>query len=180
MKKSHSEIATLQSEKIKEPRLPLFGLLENIRSLYNVGSMFRTADGAGLSGLGLVGYTGTPPKKEITKTALGSEIVLPWQTFGTSGEYIRHLKDEGLSNLTTIALEQSSRSIPYTELVLPQGADIILVVGNEVSGIEEETLEVCDIHTEIPMQGMKHSLNVSVAFGILAFHVAMLLKQCRA
>jgi len=177
MKKTHSEIASIQSEKIQQARLPIFGLLENIRSLYNVGSMFRTADGAGLSGLGLVGYTGTPPKKEITKTALGSEIELPWKTFGASGEYINHLKGKSANSVITIALEQSKQSIPYTELTLPTDSQIILVVGNEVTGIEEETLKACDIHTEIPMQGMKHSLNVSVAFGVLTFHLANLLTD---
>ena len=191
MKKSWDEIETDQSHKSQKPRLPICGVLENIRSLHNVGSMFRTADGAGFSRLFLTGITGAPPNKQIEKTALGSTDFLPWKRFDATAECIKNLGQshgtvpnaakQGLPPQGTvpyvIALEHSHKSIPYTEIVLPPERPVILVVGNEITGIEQETLELCDIHAEIPMMGKKHSLNVSVAFGIVAFHLATLLKR---
>lgn len=174
LKKSYQEIESTQLERSKESRLPLYGILENIRSLHNVGSIFRTADGAGFSGLGLVGITGVPPKKEIEKTALGAASFVKWQKFDRAAEYILDFKKASKPFL--IALEHSHKSIPYTNIALPKNRPIILVVGNEISGIEESTLSLCDLHAEISMRGSKHSLNVSVAFGILAFHLARLLE----
>lgn len=187
MKKNWKEIEAAQNKRSQESRLPLYGILENIRSLYNVGSMFRTADGAGFSGIYLTGFTGAPPDKRIEKTALGSTESVEWQRFDSTAECIKNLAEsrEPRAKRGTvekpspflIALEHSHKSIPYTEIRLPPNRPTVLVVGNEITGIEDETLKLCDIHTEIPMMGKKHSLNVSVAFGILAFHLAMLLKR---
>jgi len=173
MKKSYEEIEAIQSVASLETRLSLYCVLENIRSLYNVGSIFRTADGAGLSRLFLTGFTGFPPQKEIEKTALGATDFLPWQRYESTRECLQEFKQEA----TLIALEHSHRSVPYTEITLPPEKPVILVVGNEIEGIEEDTLQLCDLHTEIPMRGKKHSLNVAVAFGILIFHLTSLLRN---
>ena len=172
MKKTYDELEVLQTQKSQEVRLPLFGILENIRSLYNVGSIFRTADGAGLSGLFLTGFTGAPPSKEIEKTALSATRFIDWKKYGSTAECLEDCR----KGAVTIALEHTHQSIPYTELQIPPDKPIILVTGNEITGVEEETLRLCDLHTEIPMLGQKHSLNVSVAFGIVIFHLAHLIN----
>ena len=173
LKKTYDELELLQTNRSQTSRIPLFGILENIRSLYNVGSIFRTSDGAGLSGLFLTGITGTPPSKEIEKTALGATDFIEWDRFSTAADCLKSFE----GGVTAVALERSRRGVPYTELELPEGKPVVLVVGNEITGVDEGTLELCDIHTEIPMFGQKHSLNVSVAFGILAFHLSHLLRR---
>jgi len=173
MKRSYQEIESIQNQESKKTRLPVVGVLENIRSLYNVGSMFRTAEGAGIMSLTLTGFTGSPPSKEIEKTALGSTEFLPWVHCETTPSYLKSFREP----VTTIALEHSTKSIPYTEIDLPMNRPIVLVVGNEITGVAEETLELCSIHTEIPMYGKKHSLNVAVAFGILIYHLLTLLRR---
>ena len=141
----------------------MIALLDNIRSLHNVGSMFRTADGAGVAKLYLCGYTGTPPRREIAKVALGAEDSVPWEYRKDIRRLIVRLKKEGW---TIVALEQTEKSIAYTSMTLDpclRGDDdkkIALIVGNEVEGISPKTLVLADITLHIPMRGVKESLNV--------------------
>lgn len=146
-------------------------ILHNIRSNQNVGSLFRTADSAGISKIFLTGYTPAPldkyerPVKEIAKTALGAEKTVPSEKMDIQG-CIEMLKKEGVQ---IVAIEQSTNSIPYrnVEIQFP----VAFILGNEVTGVEKEILDLCDVIAEIPMHGEKESLNVSVAGGIALFQM---------
>lgn len=142
-------------------------IAHNVRSLHNVGSIFRTADGAGVKKVFLTGYTGTPPRIQISKVALGSELVVPWERSRPIAPVLRQLRELGFS---IVALEQDSRSIDYASTNLPN--KIALIVGNEIRGVSKPLRDQCDYIIEIPMIGSRHSLNVSVAFGIAAFQLA--------
>lgn len=148
-------------------RHPVVGVLEDIRSLYNVGSCFRTADAMLLQKLILTGYTPTPPRKEISKTALGATETVPWEFFQDPVEAALSLKQEGYA---LYALEITDGSIPLDKLdglTFP----VAFVAGNEITGVGPEMLKQCDGAIEIPMFGVKHSLNVAVAFGIAAWEL---------
>ena len=149
------------------PRFPITAVLENIRSLHNVGSIFRTSDGAGIEKLILSGYTGYPPDPKIGKTALGSVESVPWERVPNQFEAVSGLRSRGCR---IIALEHTRNSVSYREAAYDFPACIVL--GNEVRGITDELLGLCDMAVEIPMFGLKQSLNVSVAYGILAYHMA--------
>ncbi len=136
-------------------------LAHNIRSLHNVGAIFRTSDGAGVSKLYLTGYSGVPPRKEISKTALGAEEALPWEYHSDPVELMRALKGQGVQ-LLALEVGKGSQSIFDFEPQHP----CCLVIGNEVDGVEPPLLELCEATLHIPMRGVKESLNVSVAFGI--------------
>jgi len=148
-------------EVLNAPRFPVTVLLDNIRSLYNVGSIFRTADAARVEKLFLCGITGYPPRKEIDKTALGAVETVPWEYFPEAADVLKNLKRQ---NIPIVALEHTSESKSYWE-------PCCLVLGNEVWGIREELLEYADTAIEIPMFGAKHSLNASVAFGITIYEI---------
>ena len=150
------------SEAIRAHKAPIIGCLDNIRSLYNVGSMFRTADGAGIESLLLLGFTPQPPRKEISKTALGSVDTVPWRHCTSTEELYAIVKERGA---TLCVLEQTSDSIPHSAL-RPEHFPLFLVVGNELTGVRHELVEIADVALEIPMFGEKHSLNAAVAFGI--------------
>lgn len=145
-------------------------LLDNMRSLWNVGSIFRTADAAGVSMLYLCGITGCPPNSAITKTALGAEESIPWQYFIHPLDIISQLKTKGVC---VIGLERSHNSIPLTTLLKEKkiSKPVCLVVGNEVQGLSPETLHSCQYICSLPMQGKKESLNAAVAFGIAAYFI---------
>ncbi len=147
-------------------RLPSFALLDNIRSVWNVGSMFRTADAVGLGGLFLTGMTATPPRKDIEKTALGATLTVPWDYWQDSIEAARRIRDQGIA---LVALEQTDRSVDWQEFQFP--FPHCFVVGHEVSGVRSDILDLVDHAVEIPMAGTKQSLNVAVSFGILAYEV---------
>ncbi len=144
--------------------------LHNIRSTHNVGSIFRTADGAGVEKLYLCGVTPSPvdrfgrARADVAKVALGAEKTVPWESVADSKDLIERLKKEGYK---VFALEQSEKSVDYRTAKL--GGRNLLIVGNEVGGIEPEILDICDEILEIPMKGEKESLNVSVAAGIALF-----------
>jgi len=150
------------------PRRPFWLVLENIRSALNVGSLFRTADGFRLGGLCLCGYTAGPDHREVRKTALGAEDSVPYRTFDDASACLTALKNEGF---TIWALEQTTTSILLEAVKLPD-APIALVLGNEVDGVSPEALALCDGAIEIAQGGIKHSLNVAVAGGIAAWHLA--------
>jgi 23S rRNA (guanosine2251-2'-O)-methyltransferase len=147
----------------------IVALLHNIRSLHNVGSMFRTADGAGIGRLYLSGETGAPPRAEIAKTALGAEESVPWEYWMDVNECVAQLKREGFR---VVALELTPKSVDYRKFQAK--GPVCLVVGNEVGGLPPALLALCDDCIQIPMRGIKESLNVSVAFGIAVYEMAKL------
>jgi tRNA(Leu) C34 or U34 (ribose-2'-O)-methylase TrmL len=152
-------------------RLPLAVLLDNLRSLWNVGSIFRTADACAASRLVLAGITGCPPRSRIEKTALGAERAVSWTYRASAGQALAELAGEGF---VPVALEASPRAVPLDEFPFP--GRVALVVGNEVAGVSPEVLEACPHHVSIPMRGVKDSLNVAVAFGIAAHRAAAALE----
>ncbi len=164
-KLTHPELLQRQKQASKE-RLPICVVLNNIRSLYNVGSIFRTADGAGAEKIWLCGITGRPPQAKISKTALGAEQSVPWEYSASAFTVIRALKKKGYR---TVFVEQTENAKPY-HILVPQGP-VCLVLGNEIDGIYESLLPLCDDAVEIEMAGLKNSLNVTVAFGIVAYHL---------
>jgi len=147
-------------------------VLHNIRSIHNVGSIFRTADAAGVSRIILSGYTPTPldrfndPRKDFIKVSLGAEKSVPWSTVKTLRPTLTRLKKDGY---TILALEQSSVSTPLFSYKSKKDERAVLIVGNEVRGIAKGTLALADHIVEIPMRGKKESLNVSVAAGVALF-----------
>lgn len=146
-------------------RFPFIVILENIRSLYNVGSIFRTSDGARIEALYTTGYTPHPPRIEIDKTALGATRTIPNRHFETVTEAIGECKRMGYR---VAALEITDNSSSIFELS-HEDFPLAIVLGGEVSGVTDEALAHCDISLEIPMLGAKHSLNVAVAFGVALF-----------
>jgi 23S rRNA (guanosine2251-2'-O)-methyltransferase len=149
-------------------------VLEDIRSLWNVGSMFRTADATGIGELILTGITGSPPRREIAKTSLGAEGHVAWRYFGHALDILPALKAEGI---VVLALEKCERSMPLLRIAeeIEPGRKIALVLGNEVTGVSPETLAACDLIAGLPMRGVKESLNVAVAFGVAAYALAFFL-----
>jgi 23S rRNA (guanosine2251-2'-O)-methyltransferase len=143
---------------------PVIAVLENIRSAYNVGSVFRTADAFLIESIYITGYTAKPPHKEITKTALGAQETVNWKHFSTTKEAIEALKKNGYQ---VFAVEQVTGSIPLEKLPALSIEKIAFIFGNEVSGVDHVTISLCDGCVEIPQFGMKHSLNISVAAGIV-------------
>ena len=149
----------------------LICLLEDVRSLWNVGSIFRTADGAGFSKLLLCGITGSPPRKEIAKTSLGAEDSVPWQCYAHSLEVLPQLRSQGVM---IVGLECHPGSLLLSDAIAGGviKRPLCLIVGNEVTGVAKETLSFCDYVCHLPMRGIKESLNVAVAFGIAAYLLA--------
>ena len=152
-------------------------LLHNIRSVYNVGSIFRTADAAGFDHVYLCGYTPLPidrfgrARSDMNKVALGAEQSLSWSQLENPREDIQKLKESGAH---IVAVEQDGRSIPYHEFNISKDTEIkelVIVMGEEVAGIEKDILDAADTIIEIPMRGEKESLNVSVAFGVVAYEL---------
>jgi tRNA G18 (ribose-2'-O)-methylase SpoU len=173
-KLTHEELVRRQGECQGNPRVPCCVVLNNIRSLYNVGSIFRTADGAGFEKIYLCGITGIPPDTKISKTALGAEKSVPWEYQRDPVACLLELKKRGYQ---IVLLEQAKGSVDY-ELFAPK-PPVCLVVGNEVAGVEEGLLPHSDACIEIGMSGLKNSLNVTVAFGIVAYHFRRSLKDGR-
>ncbi len=171
MKKlTHSQISENRStlDNIDEvEKLPVYVILNSIRSAYNVGSIFRTSDGAMIKKLFLCGYTPHPPKKEVLKTALGSTESVTWEYVKDPIEVINQLKADGV---TICALEQTSKSRPYYSVDNKQ-FPLCIIVGNEITGVDQELIDLCDFSIEIPQYGIKQSLNVAVAYGISIFEL---------
>jgi 23S rRNA (guanosine2251-2'-O)-methyltransferase len=149
-------------------KLPVVLLLENIRSMHNVGSVFRTADAFLAEAIYLCGYTPQPPHRDIHKTALGATETVLWKYVEKTVEALTFLKKAGYQIL---AVEQVYGSVPLQRFKLKSGEKIVLIFGNEVQGVSEEALEYCDGCIEIPQFGLKHSLNVSVAAGMVLWEL---------
>lgn len=145
-------------------KTPLIVVLDNVRSLHNVGSVFRTSDAFLVQGVYLCGITSTPPHAEIHKTALGAEDTVDWQYHEDTHEAIRSLQNDGY---TVYAIEQAKGSTLLPELQLKKGEKYAVVLGNEVKGVQQSVVDMCDGCIEIPQFGTKHSLNVSVTAGII-------------
>lgn len=152
-----------QSEK-----MPITVVLDNIRSMHNVGSVFRTCDAFLVDCLFLSGFTAQPPHRDINKTALGATETVNWKYFYSTLDAVKKLKDDGYSIWAVEQVENSSR---LNEVVMEKGEKVALVFGNEVDGVSNEVLPLCDGYLEIPQMGMKHSLNVSVAAGIVLWEL---------
>lgn len=152
----------------------MIAILHNIRSVHNVGSIFRTADAAGIEKLYLTGITPAPvdeygrKREQLAKVSLGAETYIPWEKVRSASRLIDKLKAEGY---TVCAVEQSRRAVPYVQARFTR-KKVVLIVGNEVRGLPPPVLKRADAIVEIPMRGKKESLNVAVAFGIIAFHFA--------
>lgn len=144
-------------------KIPIIIVLDNIRSMNNVGSVFRTADAFRITGLMLCGITACPPHTDIHKTALGAEDIVPWQYFPSTMQAIERLKVDGYQ---IYALEQAHGSLNLEQFTPDTDRPYALVIGNEVKGVDQEVVNHCDGCVEIPQFGTKHSLNVSVATGI--------------
>lgn len=175
-KLTHDEIAghRLSTEVIhKTERFPIYAMLDNIRSLYNVGSMFRTSDGALIRKLFLSGYTPHPPRKEIDKTALGATQTVPWEYHRTTNDCISEIRQQGAK---ICILEHTTASIPYYEIT-KSDFPICLVVGNEITGVSPSVIAAADCAIEIPMYGVKQSLNAAVAYGIAIFELVRVWKN---
>jgi len=156
--------AAAQYEHIKQ--IPVSILLDNVRSMYNVGSFFRTGDAAGIEKLYLGGITAFPPKKQLTKTALGAEEFLPWEHAWDALPMIETLRAR---NYEIAAIETSLHAVDLFDW--RPAFPVCLVFGHEVDGIRPEVLERCDTHVRIPMLGLKHSLNVATAGGVAIYEL---------
>jgi 23S rRNA (guanosine2251-2'-O)-methyltransferase len=149
---------------------PFSAMLEDIRSLWNVGSIFRTADGAGFGALYLCGITGCPPDKKLAKTSLGAEDHVPWLHANGALDVLPTLKQRGVQ---IVALEKTENSVPLEEALAKNQlrTPLCLIAGNEVAGVSAEALSQSDLICHLPMHGVKASLNVAVAFGIAAYAI---------
>lgn len=155
-----------QSQNTK--KFPIILVLDSIRSLSNVGSIFRTADSLGLDSIVLCGVTGQPPHREIQKTALGATESVKWNYFPSVIDAINGLKLEGY---TVIALEQAIPNFKLHQYSPKKNEPIALILGNEITGVSDDALECCDLVLEIPQFGSKHSLNVAVSAGIACWQL---------
>ncbi|MDF2156397.1 RNA methyltransferase [Algoriphagus sp. CAU 1675] len=176
MKKlSMDELERLSVEEFKETKKsPIVLVLDNVRSLNNVGSAFRTGDAFRVEKIYLCGITGQPPHRDIQKTALGATESVDWEYSLHTLDTVKKLKSEGYQ---ICALEQVDQSVMLNEFSPDKGKKYALVFGNEVFGVEEEVLKACDQVLEIPQLGTKHSLNISVSLGIAVWDLMVKLKQ---
>jgi 23S rRNA (guanosine2251-2'-O)-methyltransferase len=168
-KLSMAELGRKSVEEFRQSdKIPVIVVLENIRSAYNVGSVFRTSDAFLIQAIYIIGYSAKPPHKEIKKTALGAEETVTWKYFKTSAEAIDTLRAEGFA---VYAVEQAEgSSLLHTIQPEPQ-EKIAVVFGNEVTGVEQATIGLCDGCIEIPQLGMKHSLNIATAAGVVLWEM---------
>jgi 23S rRNA (guanosine2251-2'-O)-methyltransferase len=168
-KLSMDDLNRISPEEFKRTeKTPVIAVLENIRSAYNVGSVFRTADAFLLEAIYITGYTCTPPHKEIKKTALGAEDTVEWKHFANAEEAIIHLKENGYQ---VYAVEQVVNSVMLNEISFASIEKVAVIFGNEVSGVALETIKLCDGCIEIPQFGTKHSLNIATAAGVVLWEI---------
>lgn len=158
-----------REEFLSSRKLPLTVVLDNIRSLHNVGSVFRTSDAFRVERIMLCGITATPPSAEIHKTALGAEDVVPWLHFPDTMEAVTLLKNEGYE---VYSIEQCEGSVALQDFPLQGGKRYAIIMGNEVKGVQQQVVDASDGAIEIPQFGTKHSLNVSVTAGMVIWEFA--------
>lgn len=168
------EIERPSADEIQElPKHPIRVVVHNVRSIHNVGAIFRTSDAARIEHLHLTGFTGTPEHKDLHKTALGAQDAVSWSKHKDAKPV---LEDLGADGYTVAVLEQTTSSLPPSD-VSPEAYPLCLVVGNEVRGIDQEVIDASDLALELPQYGAKISMNVSVAYGIAIYD---LVRRARA
>lgn len=169
-KKNIFELTRYSVEEFKViDKIPVSVLLDSVRSLHNVGSVMRTADAFRLSEVICGGITGVPPHPELSKTALGAEQSVRWRHVDDSVEECLRMQKEGWNILV---LEQTEGSVGLSDYNVDPNKPLLLVLGNEVEGVDQKIVDIADTVLEIPMQGVKHSLNVAVSAGIALHHLA--------
>ena len=145
-------------------KLPVVVVLDNVRSAQNVGAFFRTSDAFAVEKIALCGITATPPSREIHKSSLGAEFTVAWEYFKTTVEAVEMLKSQGY---TVLAIEQVEGAVMLDNLTVDKSKKYALIFGNEVSGVDQAAVDMCDGAIEIPQVGTKHSINVSVCGGVV-------------
>ena len=177
MKKlSMDELCRISVEDFKvSEKIPLVVVLDNIRSLNNIGSVFRTADAFRVAKIMLCGITATPPHRDIHKTALGAENSVDWEYYENTVDCINSLKANGYK---VYAVEQADESMMLQNFEIKENDKIAIIVGNEVDGVDDEAIYASDGCLEIPQYGTKHSLNVSIATGIVIWDVFTKMNVC--
>ena len=170
MKKlSIEELHRISPEEFKQAKkIPLTVVLDNIRSMNNIGSIFRTCDGLAVEQLYLCGITACPPNKEINKTALGATESVEWCYFEDSTEAVKQLHQQGYK---VFLVEQTDQSVMLQDFRVPQGQKTAIILGNEVFGVSDELLPLVDGAIEIPQFGTKHSFNVTIAAGMVMWEI---------
>jgi len=168
-KLSNDELLRKTPIEFKEAvKTPLVLVLDNVRSLNNVGSVFRTADSFLLESVYLCGITGTPPNKDIQKTALGATDTVMWKYFSATIEAVAELKN---NEYKVYAIEQAEQSIMLNRFKIQPKQKMAFILGNEINGVAQDVIDACDGVIEIPQTGSKHSLNISIAAGIVSWEV---------
>jgi len=168
-KLSNEELNRISKEEFQgNPKTPIVLVLDNVRSMNNVGSIFRTADAFLLEGIYLCGITASPPHREIEKTALGATSTVVWKHFSKTTEAINELKNGGYEILS---VEQTDSSIPLNKFSASPEKKYALVFGHEMNGISEEAIRLSDFALEVPQYGTKHSLNIAVCAGIVVWDI---------
>ena len=174
-KLNNEELPRLSSEDFKQAaKMPFVVVLDNVRSCNNVGSIFRTSDALLVDKIYLCGITATPPDKEIHKTALGAENTVDWEYVITTEEAVVRLKQIGY---LIFAIEQVEGSIPLNDFLPSALEKMALIFGNEVKGVQQEVVDLCDMTIEIPQFGTKHSFNIAVSAGIVLWDLFNKLNQ---
>lgn len=169
-----SELGRLSTEEFKAAsKFPVMVVLDNVRSMHNVGSVFRSSDAFRCSGIYLCGITACPPHREIRKTAIGAETSVDWRYFEDTREAVLNLREKGYK---IFGIEQTENSVQLQDMDF-KGGKVAFVFGNEIDGVLADVLEICDACIEIPQLGTKHSLNISVACGIVLWEYARLRVQ---
>lgn len=163
---------SVEEFRVKE-KLPLVVVLDNVRSLNNIGSIFRTCDAFRVEQLALCGITATPPSPEIHKTALGAEDSVEWTYYADTLEAVKALRERGY---TLCALEQVNGSVPLDEFHPMRGQKYAVIAGHEVHGVAQEVVDASDLWLEIPQEGTKHSLNVAVSTALAIWHFYLPLR----
>lgn len=153
----------------KAEKLPVIIVLDNVRSMHNVGSVFRTADSFIVESIYLCGITATPPHREIQKSALGSTESVAWHYTESACDAVKMLRSKGY---TTIAVEQVEGSIMLRDLEVDTNRKYVLIFGHEINGVSQEVIDLCDLCVELPQYGTKHSFNISVTTGIVLWELA--------
>jgi len=174
-KLKNNELDRLSVDEYKEiTKTPITVVLDNIRSCNNIGSVFRTSDALLIENIVLCGITATPPNKDIHKTALDAEKSVPWEYFEETEEAVKILKDNGYR---VFAVEQVENSISLPKFIPEKDQKLALVFGNEVKGVQQSVVNLCDGAIEIPQYGTKHSFNISVSAGIVLWDLVYKLRS---
>ncbi len=177
-KLKNSELNRKSLEEFKKAdKYPFIIVLDNVRSLNNIGSVFRTADGFLIEGVYLCGITATPPHKDIRKTALGATDSVHWKYFNKTTDAIKQLRKDGYK---VISIEQTDESIMLNEFPVHEGERYALVFGHEMKGVDQSVIDESEICIEIPQFGTKHSFNISVSAGIVLWDLINKLKKKRS